>query len=81
MLLRILLFQIGEKVERGCDEKCVCVSGGRLECEPRCSGPFFRRGRISDDPHCKVKPVEDACCVILVCAADTRKFFLYKIFF
>lgn len=66
-----LTYSNGEKIEDGCETVCTCMNGN-MECSDRCVGPYFRRGKKIDDPLCTEKPVEDPCCSILVCAADTE---------
>lgn len=56
----------------GCDSICTCTNG-TMNCTDRCTGPFFRKGRKISDPLCTAKDVEDECCSILVCSADTGK--------
>ena len=66
-------YSIGEKILRGCDEKCICGEGGIvMDCKPLCSSPYVRANRGIEDPLCQEKLVtEEPCCAILVCAADS----------
>ncbi|XP_060826436.1 putative epidermal cell surface receptor [Bombus pascuorum] len=66
-------YTIGEKIVRGCEEKCVCGENGvAVDCKPLCSSPYVRANRGIEDPLCQEKIVnEEACCAILVCAADS----------
>ncbi|XP_031845670.1 stranded at second isoform X2 [Nomia melanderi] len=66
-------YSMGEKIVRGCDEKCVCGEGGMVtDCKPLCSSPYVRANRGIEDPLCQEKLVsEEPCCAILVCAADS----------
>lgn len=69
-------YSIGEKVERGCDEKCVCGKDGKVgDCEPVCMLPFVRAGKSANDPLCheRLSPTEP-CCAVLVCALDSGEF-------
>lgn len=59
--------QIGERIDRGCEETCECSPGGIFECSPRCKHPYIRRGRRLNDPLCFESPV-DECCSIIACA-------------
>lgn len=43
-----------------------------MDCEDRCTGPYFRKGKKIEDPLCTAKDVEDPCCSILVCSSDTE---------
>ncbi|KZC06455.1 PREDICTED: putative epidermal cell surface receptor [Dufourea novaeangliae] len=66
-------YSLGEKIVRGCEEKCVCGEGGvAMDCKPLCSSPYVRANRGIEDPLCQEKLVnEEPCCAILVCAADS----------
>lgn len=66
-------YTVGEKIVRGCEEKCVCgESGAATDCRPLCSSPYVRANRGIEDPLCQEKIVnEEPCCAILVCAADS----------
>ncbi|CAL7951133.1 unnamed protein product [Xylocopa violacea] len=66
-------YTMGEKIVRGCEEKCVCGEGGVVtDCKPLCSSPYVRANRGIEDPLCQEKVVnEEPCCAILVCAADS----------
>ncbi|XP_054010514.1 putative epidermal cell surface receptor [Hylaeus anthracinus] len=66
-------YSVGEKIIRGCEEKCVCGVGGVvMDCKPLCSSPYVRANRGIEDPLCQEKLVnEEPCCAILVCAADS----------
>ncbi|XP_050296438.1 putative epidermal cell surface receptor isoform X3 [Anthonomus grandis grandis] len=66
-----LTYENGEKLEVGCDSVCTCKMG-KMVCEDRCTGPFFRKGKKIDDPLCNEKETEDPCCAIMVCAGDTE---------
>lgn len=61
--------QIGDQMDRGCEETCECNPGGTFECSPRCKVPFIRRGKPLDDPLCFESPV-DECCSIIACATE-----------
>lgn len=65
-----LTYSHGEKIEDGCESVCTCMNG-KMQCQERCTVPFFRRGKKIEDPLCSEKAVEDPCCSILVCEADT----------
>uniref|UniRef100_A0A1B0D4W7 Epidermal cell surface receptor n=1 Tax=Phlebotomus papatasi TaxID=29031 RepID=A0A1B0D4W7_PHLPP len=60
--------QLHDVSDRGCDERCICRENGKWDCSPRCSGVFFKRGKILDDPHCHEKPAADECCAVMVCS-------------
>ncbi|XP_076235441.1 putative epidermal cell surface receptor isoform X2 [Calliopsis andreniformis] len=66
-------YTLGEKIIKGCDEKCVCGADGMaVDCKPLCSSPYVRANRGLEDPLCQEKIVtEEPCCAILVCAADS----------
>ncbi|XP_026670875.1 putative epidermal cell surface receptor isoform X1 [Ceratina calcarata] len=66
-------YAVGEKIVKGCEEKCVCGEGGVVtDCKPLCSLPYVRANRGIQDPLCQEKIVnEEPCCAILVCAADS----------
>lgn len=66
-------YTVGEKIVRGCEEKCVCGENGvAVDCKPLCSPPYVRANRGIEDPLCQEKIVnEEACCAILICAADS----------
>ncbi|RZC41146.1 epidermal cell surface receptor, partial [Asbolus verrucosus] len=66
-----LTYENGEKLENGCDSVCTCVDG-KMDCTDRCAGPYFRKGKKIEDPLCTAKEVDDPCCSILVCTADTE---------
>lgn len=66
-------YAVGEKIVKGCEEKCVCGEDGTPnDCKPLCSSPYVRANRGTVDPLCQEKLVnEEPCCAILVCAADS----------
>ncbi|XP_076667213.1 stranded at second isoform X2 [Andrena cerasifolii] len=66
-------YAVGEKIVKGCEEKCVCGEDGTAtDCKPLCSSPYVRANRGIVDPLCQEKLVnEEPCCAILVCAADS----------
>lgn len=66
-------YTVGEKIVRGCEERCVCgESGTATDCKPLCFSPYVRANRGIEDPLCQEKIVkEEPCCAILVCAADS----------
>ncbi|KAF7269805.1 hypothetical protein GWI33_017167, partial [Rhynchophorus ferrugineus] len=66
-----LTYENGEKLEIECDWICTCRNG-KMDCEDRCKGPFFRRGKKIEDPLCSAKETEDRCCSVMVCAGDTE---------
>ncbi|XP_048507577.1 putative epidermal cell surface receptor isoform X2 [Athalia rosae] len=64
-------FSPGAVIRRGCSEKCVCGKEGKIQdCQPIvCSHPFFRAGRVIEDPLCGEKLThEEPCCALLVCS-------------
>lgn len=65
-----IVYKIGDRMDRGCDETCECSSGGIFDCSPRCKHPYIRRGRRLNDPLCFESPV-DECCSIIACATGT----------
>ncbi|CAK9813290.1 Putative epidermal cell surface receptor [Anthophora quadrimaculata] len=69
-------YMAGEKIVRGCEEKCVCGEDGMaMDCKPLCSSPYVRANRGIEDPLCQEKLInEEPCCAILVCAADSGEF-------
>lgn len=67
-----LTYENGEKLEVGCDSICTC-NKGKMDCQDRCTGPFFRKGKRIDDPLCSEKSTDDPCCSVMVCASDTGK--------
>ncbi|XP_035734358.1 putative epidermal cell surface receptor isoform X4 [Vespa mandarinia] len=66
-------YSVGEKIVRDCEEKCTCKEGGFIgDCRPLCISPYVRAGRGIHDPLCEEKLViEEPCCALLVCAADS----------
>nr|XP_050853650.1 putative epidermal cell surface receptor isoform X2 [Vespula vulgaris] len=66
-------YSVGEKIVRDCEEKCTCKEGGFIgDCRPLCISPYVRAGRGIHDPLCEEKlVVEEPCCALLVCAADS----------
>ncbi|XP_053613388.1 putative epidermal cell surface receptor isoform X1 [Plodia interpunctella] len=66
-----VVYKVGERLERGCEESCECVQGGTFECFPRCKHPYIRRGRRLNDPLCFESPV-DECCSIIACATGNE---------
>ncbi|XP_030763341.1 putative epidermal cell surface receptor isoform X2 [Sitophilus oryzae] len=66
-----LTYENGEKLEINCDSICTCKNG-KMDCEDRCTGPFFRRGKKIEDPLCSAKDAEDPCCAVMLCAGDTE---------
>lgn len=68
-----LTYSVGEKIVRDCEEKCTCKEGGFIgDCRPLCISPYVRAGRGIHDPLCEEKLViEEPCCALLVCAADS----------
>ncbi|XP_022817778.1 putative epidermal cell surface receptor isoform X1 [Spodoptera litura] len=62
-----IIYKIGERMDRGCEETCECIAGGIFDCSPRCKHPYIRRGRRLNDPLCFESPV-DECCSIIACA-------------
>ncbi|KAH9630788.1 hypothetical protein HF086_001016 [Spodoptera exigua] len=65
-----MIYKIGERMDRGCEETCKCITGGIFDCSPRCKHPYIRRGRRLNDPLCFESPV-DECCSIIACATGT----------
>ncbi|XP_042885309.1 uncharacterized protein LOC122261629 [Penaeus japonicus] len=56
----------------GCEERCTCHASGDVKCFPRCSLPYFKKGKFSGDALCREQPAErDSCCVIVRCATNT----------
>ncbi|XP_046814595.1 putative epidermal cell surface receptor isoform X6 [Vespa crabro] len=66
-------YSVGEKIVRDCEEKCTCKEGGFIgDCRSLCISPYVRAGRGIHDPLCEEKLViEEPCCALLVCAADS----------
>ncbi|XP_068618964.1 putative epidermal cell surface receptor isoform X2 [Battus philenor] len=65
-----IMYKVGERIDRGCEESCECTSAGIFECSPRCKHPYSRRGRRLNDPLCFESPV-DECCSIIACSTGT----------
>ncbi|GAB0088666.1 Putative epidermal cell surface receptor [Sergentomyia squamirostris] len=61
-------FKLHDVNDRGCDERCICRENGKWDCSPRCSGIFYKRGKILEDPLCHEKPAVDECCAVMVCS-------------
>ncbi|XP_042237938.1 LOW QUALITY PROTEIN: uncharacterized protein LOC121876666 [Homarus americanus] len=58
----------------GCEERCMCVATGDVQCFERCTLPYFRAGSFRGDPLCSEHPDErDECCVTVRCASDRRE--------
>ena len=72
-------YAIGEKIVRGCEEKCVCAEGGKIEkCQPVCQSPTLEAGKNKPDPYCSEQLVgDDGCCAVVVCADSGNIFFSY----
>ncbi|XP_011139831.1 putative epidermal cell surface receptor isoform X1 [Harpegnathos saltator] len=65
-------YSLGEKVVRGCEEKCVCTENGIVNCQPLCVHPYVRAGKGIEDPLCQEKTLtEEPCCAVILCAADS----------
>ncbi|XP_055377389.1 putative epidermal cell surface receptor isoform X2 [Condylostylus longicornis] len=65
-------YKNGETMNRDCDEKCTC-NNGEWFCLPRCTGVFFKRGRIFADSSCHEKlSQEDECCATMICTETAR---------
>lgn len=62
-------YAVGEMFSPDCEERCRCVAGGKVICEPRCQLPYVRKG-LRADPMCEEKPSPDECCVVLTCTQD-----------
>ncbi|XP_013171003.1 PREDICTED: putative epidermal cell surface receptor isoform X4 [Papilio xuthus] len=65
-----IIYKVGDRIDRGCDETCECTTSGIFECSPRCKHPYTRRGRRLNDPLCFESPV-DECCSIIACSTGT----------
>ncbi|XP_075983326.1 stranded at second transmembrane protein isoform X3 [Anticarsia gemmatalis] len=65
-----VIYKVGDRMDRGCEETCECTSGGTFDCTPRCKHPYIRRGRRLNDPLCFESPV-DECCSIIACATGS----------
>lgn len=61
---------MSESYNKECDEVCTCQKEGIWECEQRCSGVFFKRGKKLDDPLCTEKPATDECCAVMICQQE-----------
>lgn len=65
-------YSVGEKIVRDCEDRCVCLEGGVMDCQPLCVPPYIRAGRGIEDPLCQEKlAVEEPCCALVLCAADS----------
>ncbi|CAH2045785.1 unnamed protein product, partial [Iphiclides podalirius] len=62
-----IMYKVGERIDRGCEETCECTPSGVFDCSPRCKHPYIRRGRRLNDPLCFESPV-DECCSIIACS-------------
>ena len=62
-------FQPGDTFNNDCESKCVCKTGGHLQCMPRC--PLFQG---YDQKLCKLIPDPDdpECCKIAVCNVENN---------
>jgi hypothetical protein len=72
MLTKLLFFQplqqVGEMLDKGCEERCICRKGGKWSCEPRCQGALVQREKLKNlDPHCFERASNDECCSIVRC--------------
>lgn len=70
-----LFSQVGEVMDKGCDERCECKYGGHWECYERCQKPLIKRGTKIDDPNCIEKDYDDECCAQLVCQEEKSRAF------
>lgn len=62
------LLQIGEIIDKNCDERCTCNEGAAWICAPRCTKQYFKRGKKIDDPLCREIPSpDDECCAYMIC--------------
>lgn len=65
--------QVGEALEKGCEERCICHDAGKWECEARCQGVFVQRGKMQNlDPHCYERSTSDECCSTVRCDNDAE---------
>lgn len=61
-------YSIGEKVVRGCEEKCVCSESGITDCQAVCNAPFIKASEKVDKPYCEKHIIkEEPCCAMLTC--------------
>ncbi|XP_067213383.1 putative epidermal cell surface receptor isoform X2 [Linepithema humile] len=61
-------YSIGEKIVRGCEEKCVCSENGITDCQPVCNDRFIKASEEIDKPYCRKHVTEEEpCCALLVC--------------
>ncbi|CAB0037823.1 unnamed protein product, partial [Trichogramma brassicae] len=64
-------YAVGQKIQRGCDEWCRCVEGGKVtDCKPlTCTLPLVKTDETKNhDPLCHVQPLpEFPCCATLDC--------------
>ncbi|KAK3879842.1 hypothetical protein Pcinc_015624, partial [Petrolisthes cinctipes] len=60
-------YGLSEEWSEGCQQRCSCRPGGRVDCQPRC---IFVAGDIQD-PQCTEKPAQDdpECCVAYDCSS------------
>ncbi|XP_014226449.1 putative epidermal cell surface receptor [Trichogramma pretiosum] len=64
-------YAVGQKIQRGCDEWCRCVEGGKVtDCKPlTCTLPLVKTDETKNhDPLCHAQPLpEFPCCATLDC--------------
>lgn len=71
--MTLFLQQVGELLEKGCEERCMCQSEGKWKCEARCQGVFVQRGKMKNlDPHCYERSTNDDCCATVLCDNDAE---------
>ncbi|KAK4294238.1 hypothetical protein Pmani_033123 [Petrolisthes manimaculis] len=60
-------YGLSEEWTEGCQQRCSCRPGGRVDCQPRC---IFVAGDIKD-PQCTEKPAQEdpECCVAYDCSS------------
>jgi hypothetical protein len=60
-------------LEKGCEERCMCQSEGKWNCEARCQGVFVPRGKMQNlDPQCYERSTDDECCSTVRCDNDAE---------
>lgn len=70
MTFFFILQQVGEQLNKECEERCICQKGAKWSCEPRCQGAYRKRDdeKLKNlDSHCFERLSSDGCCSTVRC--------------